>query len=694
MATDEKLGSVVAFEGHAETISTQLRLLPTSPQLLILPSVECYISKSDMDDEFDTRTFIKKMHTAALARQQAAQEFLRGSTPNSKRLVLMNGGTPGAQALCIKAIMEHKTGGDFAHAEAIFNNLVKEGVAGLDGFAADRSRRHTFGLDNEEEYEEGLEDPITRAMRAADALDRQTASLQTTNELDLTLAARPRRSSLPLYGYVDNFGDAAPFFVFGAQEQEEAESIFAETYDGGPSPYTPKFTLTHHDQPLTGLYSGYTHLQPPSPGTPIPRSPSCTGETYGMAVPSSLCPDLFTPRSDVFSIHSTDNIVYGEASLLDMRHAGRRATLTRVKSLDRIYLTTPRYRDLCIPPSPTEPGRQHNKDMEQKLSPGIQRHSFTVVVSAKDSQSDSFSYAERPRTIVVRSTRPIIKVAPVPSKKKRKPARASYIDRGTDAQSNCEPKKPFEPVLNFCEDLVVHFKDEVPETLLDSIMKGFRTGHYPVACHSPTTPEVDQVNTPSPETPKLQSIHDPRCINEEIREPAVVIRSSYTGEYDPFAYAQPIWPQIKPLQKVPRLQIEQQQTPASRLTLPAASEGNKKIHEFRINGQQTAVTVQNCLRSMLKDHFPPESQGYRQFRFPLLPELEGLWRPVFSQTDPESPRKDGRPVDHILAIGAQRGVMKDYASAITGRLEKLGTKSNGMSRSGRLDFRYEAFRAM
>ncbi|KAI1043945.1 hypothetical protein LB505_003443 [Fusarium chuoi] len=81
MSTDNKpLGSVVAFEGHVDTISTQLRLLPTSPHILILPSIQNYISNRDLENRLDVRVYVKKIHEATVARYEAAQAFLHGST--------------------------------------------------------------------------------------------------------------------------------------------------------------------------------------------------------------------------------------------------------------------------------------------------------------------------------------------------------------------------------------------------------------------------------------------------------------------------------------------------------------------------------------------------------------------------------------------------------------------------------------
>jgi hypothetical protein len=298
----------------------------------------------------------------------------------------------------------------------------------------------------------------------------------------------------------------------------------------------------------------------------------------------------------------------------------------------------------------------------------------------------SYVYIEAPRTVTVRTNLPVIKVAPVPLEKKRKPARASYVDRGTDAKDVAESKDTFQPVLPLTEDLVVHLKDDIPDPLLDSVVRGFKTGHFSTFLQSPTS-ETDEYNALVPATPESNNITGVSCIEDQYQEISVPKRLDL-DEYDPFAYNQSSWLKRKPLPSLPKLTVERPPTPVKTPPL-LDSDMDNRFHDLQINGQQTAIAVQNSLRSVLQDHFPPETKGYRQFQFPLLPELEGLWKPVFWHDEPNSSQGSCHRIDQILAIGAQRGVKRDYTSAVTGQLEKLGTKHSGMSRSGRLDFRYE-----
>ncbi|KAM0500002.1 hypothetical protein ACHAP8_005140 [Fusarium lateritium] len=687
MSTDNKqLGSIVAFEGHVDTISTQLRLLPSSPQILILPNVQNYIPKDTTDHRSDVRLYVKRIHEAAVARHEAARAFLQESTPTNRRLVFMNGGTSSAQALCIRAIMDQETEGDVNQAESLFHQLTKDGVLGLNNSVRDWRCPTMFDCLNKQGLGDELEDPITRAMRAAEALDRQTASLQPSTEVDLTLTSRPRSNSLPLYGYNDNFGDNAPFFVFGAQKNEEEGSVTEEakgySHSAQPSRFS-RFSITHYDRSADRIYHGLTHLQSPSLKTSFIASPSCVGESYNlMAGPVSPGLEALTPRSDVLSIPSTDNVVYGEASLLDMRSPSRSPTLSRVKSLDRIYPATPKYRDLYVPAANPELVRQSHFNPEQGLSE-TRRLSKAMSINRR-------SYIDAPRTIVVKTNLPVIKMAPVPLEKKRKPARESYVDRGTDANDVAESKETFQPVLPLVEDLVVHFKEDVSEPILDSVVRGFKTGGFSTFLQSPTS-EFDDYNALVPATPESQNITGVRCIEDQYQE--LLIHKKLDLEYDPFAYNQPSWLRRKPLPSLPKLTVERPPTPVRTPPL-LVSDMDNKIHDLRVNGQQTAIAVQNSLRSVLQDHFPPETRGYRQFQFPLLPELEGLWKPVFWDTEPNGSQGSCHRIDQILAIGAQRGVKRDYTSAVTGQLEKLGTKQSGVSRSGRLDFRYLLANAM
>lgn len=669
------LGSIVAFEGRPDTISTQLRLLPTSSQVLILPSVQCKLADADLEQDFDARAYVKRVHDALLARNETARTFLQASTPTNKRLVFMNGGTPSAQALCIKAIMQHETGGDRAEAAIIFDDLIKDGVAGL----REDWHRRTDTFDRRDQAG-NFEDPITRAMRAADALDRQTASLQPSDDLDLTASTRQRSSSLPLYGYSDAFGDAAPFFVFGARTGEK------DGQGEDCSSAAPRNAVPQPDE----LAQKPTLLNPWN-RVSVHSSPSCIGESYE---PSSFQDrveaDASSPMSDVFSIQTLENAVYGEASVLDVRQSiSGRGSLARVKSLDRIYPAGHQYRDLCIP---------SESWLAEPETPKPHRpQSLMVFRDDKDAPWSRLSIAERPRTVMVKSKMPIVKVAPVPlGKKKRKRhvrARSTYVDRGTDPEAESDELSPFQPVFSFTEDLVVFLKEDIADEVLESAISAFKDGQYPLLPLPPEASEpIEDAEKSLPGTPSSRSSEAPRHCNSapepEPEEDMIVIASISLDDYDPFAYIQPAAQPPKPSPMAPKVTVVRPPTPAH--TPPPSvvmPESGRKFHEFSIAENQTAVAVQNSLRSILAEYFPPDTQGYHQFQFSLLPEFDGLWKPIFRDNESDSPQKGEDSIHQILAIGSQKGVKKEYSLAITGRLERLGSKSSDLGRADIVDFR-------
>ncbi|KJZ80155.1 hypothetical protein HIM_00005 [Hirsutella minnesotensis 3608] len=682
------LGSIVAFEGNSDTISTQLRLLPKSPQVLILPGVQCHLPNTSLEQGFDARAFVKQVHDALVARNETAKTFLLGSTPTNKRLVFMNGGTPSAQALCIKAIMKHETGEDEVKAGTIFDELVKDGAAGL--LERRRRKKGLYGGSSHRlgEEDDG-QDPITRAMRAADALDRQTANLQLSDDPDLLVPTRQRSSSLPLYGYSDALGDAAPFFVFGARPAD----IDGQADDGA----APSRRGSHIFPQFDEAAQRPVLLDPWNPSMD-PYSPSCIGESYE---PPSLRDrieiEACSPTSTRFSTQTLDNVVYGEASVLDVRHSMARGSLARVKSLDRLYPSSPMFRDLGIP--------SHSWLAEPEVPCRHRHQSLMVVRDANDKPWNRMSLDERPHSLMSRPPPPTIRVAPVPITKKKRGkrhvrARSTYVDRGTDPESDCDEEGPFEPVFVCTEDLVLFLKDDTADRVLESAIDAFREGRYPVIPPPPREAErANHVDKSIPGTPSSRASETSRrsitALDEKLpdEKSPISIEPTDMDDYDPFAYMQASVQAPKTPQ--PTVTVIRPPTPAH--TPPPSvgtPEGGLKLHEFRVASSQTAVAVQNSLRSILAEYFPADTQGYHQFQFPLLPELDGLWKPIFRANETDSPQKGEGNLHQILAIGSQSGVKREYSISITSQLEKLGSKSTELGRADSVDFRYLLANAM
>ncbi|KAK1977099.1 LOW QUALITY PROTEIN: hypothetical protein LZ30DRAFT_753050 [Colletotrichum cereale] len=652
-------GAIVAFEGPGDLISTQIRLLPTSTQIALLPSVKEYLEPDTPEEPFEARKFVKRVHDAVAKRREVALAFLKDSTPARKRLVFMNGGTPSAQTVCIRAISRNVADGDISKAEAIFNEIVKGGVASLAQHPA------TTGGSFLDVSDEFIEDPITRAMRAADALDRETENLQPSSDIDLTTTIiRPRSLSLPMFCFADTYGDTAPFYVFGGQYHEECggdEGRLKETvqlHDRMPS-----LAITNFDELERRSGGGFDregNLTTPRP----PRSPSCAYERGDLSSPPSPNPSatlgMATPRSDVFSIRSTEPIFIEQASLVRMKSSASTNSIKRSRSNGQLTRTSSRYRDTLV--------RLRNKnslaeavitDHLANARPG------SVPGLVEESRAKVF---EGPKTVYVGYSRtsnprhsPMEELAWHHRRIKNR-----YVDRGSDAQHDA-----FLPVLPFHEDLVIHFKDENPDPILEYIIKSFKEVAVPSGS-SRATSVADGYST-APDTPPMPTNE----LRAKASSPAIA-----RGEKHPLSAARSMTTSALP-------------TPAYTPPPPAMSETEDKFHDFNAVQSQTAVAMQNSLRSVLNIYFPPKGRGYSQFSFPLLPEMEGLWKPVFRETDPgESFGKDNRRIDLILAVGAQRGVKKPFVSGVVSQLEKLGSKSSGISRTGRLDFRYLVANAM
>lgn len=667
-------GSVVAFEGPADAILTQLRLLPTSAQILILPGVQSYISGETTEGAFDAAAHIRRVHDAATARTAAATTFLRDATPDSKRLVFLHGGTPSAYALCVDALAENETGGDRGRAESLFRDMVAPGLAGLSSRKPRRRNQRGLVLDECALFQAQFQDPITRAMRAADALDEQTASLQPDSDLAMC-RSRPRSMSLPVYSYLDTLGDSAPFYVFGASANEEAveEAVDEEGIQG-------RSFFLHSPGPTSCFYDDQEEIGSPEPlRTPplTPGSASCMGEVYRRSLYSSFVPD------DGQSVAEGGGVVFGEASLVRMSKEPPRRNLKRSRSLDGVTARRAKYRDLPLRLPSTR------LDVSEEL------RRFSCVDVAHETlpmtpMSPRHSIFGSPKTVFVKSARSGLRESAMP-------ARPSYVNRGTDAEEDAEVEgEPFEPILPFTEDLVVYFRDESPDLLLESLIGSFRDGTYPPS-PPPVTEETPRGSTlgchKSPtihESTPLRTETDASSMNQFMEDTTKPI--ALDDDYDPFAYdKQPSWtapPKATIIISAPTNPPTPAQTPPPpRTDPPPGPPTENKIQDFDTAGCYTAVALQNALRSVLEEHFPVENSGFRQFSFHQLPELGGLWKPVF-RDDGHERGAEGRTVDQVIAIGAQSGVKKDFVSDVSRRLEKLASEAVGAPRSGRLDFRF------
>ncbi|KAI1408171.1 hypothetical protein F5Y13DRAFT_205028 [Hypoxylon sp. FL1857] len=710
-------GSLVAFEGPRDTISTQLRLLPNSPNILIIPPLRYFMKEVDPEAPFNAQSYILAVHKACSDRADIARKFLRDSTPSNKRLVFMNGGTASAQLDCVSNISKHLTTGDFTKAERIFNRLVRNGVAGLrcqprTAIDPKSSQAVTASPQPSEDGEELASDPVSEAMRAADALDLETAFLQTNDEIDLTTTTRPRSTSVPIYRAIDDIQNAAPFYVFGAQKWKRRSAHGLELPQSPRRSYTTQDSRKPIRRALDPAGSRMNELN-------IPTNPTSHGrEENPRNRLSSTSVNLSSPRT--FEFMSTPNTpAICEAFAVDIRPAATTVSHKKIKSVDRIYSSEVRNQDILLCSFPEPPRSrpqstatspvvyQQRSPLRSKFSCEIPRPTFStpgrsVVRRNPPSPLKLHKPLQRPTTYVDRGTNPM----------------NNYVDQGTTTELEPEPilapqetdmadtasldfedsfevdaNEPYETILPMIENLVIVFKAENPDIQLEATIQAFRDGKYPVSI-SQSEAEIEEDSHRS-STPNLR---EPRAVPLISKRPTSYVQHAEVSpaynmnpdEYDPFAYGEYLQPSKH------NTNSHRPSTPPTPAQTPPLTTGKpqKCFHDFTTTNCRTAVCMQNSLRSILNIYFPPEDAGYHQFNFPLLPELSSLWKPVFRESDSGTVVHRKRKVDLILAIGAQQGVEKDFLSAISGSLEKLGTKPNGVTRSGRLDLRFLIASAM
>ncbi|RYP05350.1 hypothetical protein DL765_009869 [Monosporascus sp. GIB2] len=254
------------------------------------------------------------------------------------------------------------------------------------------------------------------------------------------------------------------------------------------------------------------------------------------------------------------------------------------------------------------------------------------------------------------------------------------------------------------EDMVLHIKNGQVDSLLEHILQCFKEGSYPVSTpHLPPEPgEEVYSETSSGSTNRLFSPSLGASRHVAYEKARTALHRAHEDEYDPFAshgnYLQPyttLHAKQNTLAPISPTRPSEPPTPAQ--TPPPrqiARPQNKCFYTLHITDCRTAVDIQDSLRSLLGTYFASEGAGHHQAAFPFPRGLGDIWQPIFKKTGPDSTGIHNRSVDLILAIGAQEGVDDEFVRALSGSLEKLGTKPDGITQSGRLNLAYLVANAM
>ncbi|KAE9372141.1 hypothetical protein N431DRAFT_375098 [Stipitochalara longipes BDJ] len=647
---DVVYGKLIALEGDEEILATQLRLLPPSEKFLVIPSItENFPDKGG----FNPQSYVHAVHLAFEERAERARAFLRTGTSAHPRLVFMNGGSVSARSRCISRICQH-TGGNMSAAENVFNEAVKNGVLALMKDVIDHNgQTESKAINHETEKMKEVESPRQKFMKAAECLKLGTANKQLTEDLG-----------------------SSPAHAMGVTQS--AEDI--------PAPRQDHFTTEHGDKIRR------TVLEVP------PRDVLQKRGTFG----SQYEDTEYDPFADIASPGEasflsggppTPAVVYGEACLVDMASASPTAP-RRAQSVDRFYPSNSRF-------------------LEPPLSPGILKHTTSAYHLRKrpgtsEGMSQSFhdSFTKLPRTTFVKASETTIRKSPT-SVGSLNSSSASlqgpriFIDRGTDAGDAMENVrktedtweiKPLIPVFPVREDFILQLFDGQPHDILESVIRTAKDGTYPaipLALGTPPSPFSEDYDSPA--SPMSAASLQHRSI---LRPPSHLLEATDKVDYakepgfDLYASHDDYPPDIKrrcPQDKQLKV-VNGDAPPTPTLTSSPMQNNAEKLFNFSPVKARNAINVQNSLRQMLSAHFP--AGEYSQHFYPVSPEAERLWKPVFRNDEHSSIGNEGRTVDQILALGCEDGVKRDFFLQISGQIGKLGSKRDGTNRSGTLDIGY------
>ncbi|KAH8820436.1 hypothetical protein F5884DRAFT_49259 [Xylogone sp. PMI_703] len=691
--SQDSCGQIVAFEGDVDTIATQLQLIPFSSKILIIPSLESSLPRPKPSTLFDPHAYIHDVHTVLTARIEKARSFLKLSTPTQPRLVFLNGGTICARATCVRAICDNATDGDVREAERQFNEAVKDG---LDGLLRSRPRPRE---EKEAEEEKGQEDEEEEQQQQRHQ-QLQPDTSNTTNDAEETVTAavavaapsipapeppavRMMRSITP---EIQTRGLA--FQEFGHPSRLSADLMVEDRpesvlEDEPPSwgALTPKENLTSRMEKRT-TFGG----QIPSP---VARRLRDTEEEEQSGDESDL--DDFT--SPLNSALVTEDVVFGEAYIVDVPSKYLRASSKRTKSAETIDVTITKPPDGTFGPGSPESGASDSPIVMRPFTADgrLQRKPSLPLF-----QLPKTTYDGSPATANEKTLLPSADVEP-PEKESRPLGRRgtfsedSAIDVTAGSSGKPHGSFAFEPVFPLLEDLVIQFKDGSSDDILESVIASYKDGSYPII------PQRRTILVPSPTSAVFSGYESglPMFASgitvevDEVRSHKSQGSNSHLsdgGDYPSEMHHR--WPSQDEFGRSSTEGRGFGGLTAQTITPPSTANGiSQKFCDFTYTNSSNAVHIQDSLRAVLDSYFPTNETGYSQGFSLIATGTDRLWKPVFGSID-DSTGSQRTTVDQIIAFGHEDGVDTDLFAHISGQIEALGMKRNGINKAGKLDLRY------
>lgn len=697
---ERKMGKLIALEGDTESISVQLRLLPPSRKILVLPSVGYKLSAKSSDD-FDARAFIRNVHTAFTERTEAARSFLQSSTSTHPKLVFLNGGAISARAACIAKISEYITNGAVGAAETIFDEIVKDGVVGLMKQSASNDKKELFGALEAETERDGEKagSPTSETKTREDSSERQNEIFESEDVDDI--------SPQPLDDGQDPIRNRVSEHRCGSDPGIQ-KSWRSHSQKQGPNERRAIFTTQEGDQIVqTVLKVLARNRRFPAQDLKVvqekrspfsPRDSSYTGTSqFTTALPHQSEEseddegyDGMSPN-DTMSMPATPAVVFGEACLVDVQSASPSRTIRKAQSFDRFFPSNSRLQ----PPSLAPPQLKHTTSAYHL------RGRVLLPGDARDKIHSTFSQS-LPRTTFVKASETTIKRLPTlngstrtTSSSGEPPVPSLYVDQATDAEVFEESEnRPFNPVFPLVEDLIIHFIDDNPSEVLESVLHSYKCGNYPVVPSSQAVPAA----MPGSPTSEYSAIRPKSFNGKQSNRPnsyQPTLRSGFGysegNEINPYFAARysaeygQRWSGTNQYKEIEKTQMELPapiQTPSNKSNSVA-----EKFVDLSPASYSNAISIQNSLRQLLSQHFPAGEHQYSQYCFPVAPEADRLWKPVFRNDENTITGNESKTVDQIIALGCEAGVKQEFFYQISGQVERLGTKKDGFNRSGKLDIR-------
>lgn len=224
-----------------------------------------------------------------------------------------------------------------------------------------------------------------------------------------------------------------------------------------------------------------------------------------------------------------------------------------------------------------------------------------------------------------------------------------------------------EPVFEVTEDYIIYIPSGTEGNFLDAVIDSYIDGPSEHLEPAPT-PAADF------ECPPLGKSAIPS------------VRDHEYDDFDPYRAVHSTSPD--PSQSSGRTELAQPGPHSVRIPSIHAPPGldANKIFVLQHNIRGTAIELQSSLRAFLRTHLS-KYEGSSNHYFFGTNDPPPLWNPVFSDDSMPTCGSEHQTLDHIIALGGEDGVSKDFLAQITGQVERLGAKKTGESRSGRLDLR-------